>query len=91
MVLAQEPTVLLLDEPTAGLTRDERAAIGSVLTELAKSHRLCILLIEHDLDFVREISTRLVVLHLGKVLLDGPLSEIADSGLIRSIYVGGTA
>jgi len=91
MVLAQEPTVLLLDEPTAGLTRDERAAIGSVLTELAESHRLCILLIEHDLDFVREISTRLVVLHMGRVLLDGPLSEIADSDLIRSIYVGGTA
>ena len=91
MVLAQEPTVLLLDEPTAGLTRDERAAIGSVLTELAQSHRLCILLIEHDLDFVREISTRLVVLHMGKVLLDGPLSEIAHSDLIRSIYVGGTA
>ena len=90
MVLAQEPTVLLLDEPTAGLTRDERAAIGSVLTELAQSHRLCILLIEHDLDFVREISTRLVVLHMGKVLLDGPLSEIAHSDLIRSIYVGGT-
>jgi branched-chain amino acid transport system permease protein len=91
MVLAQEPTVLLLDEPTAGLTREERAAIGSVLTELAQSHRLCILLIEHDLDFVREISTRLVVLHMGKVLLDGPLSEIAHSDLIRSIYVGGTA
>jgi branched-chain amino acid transport system permease protein len=62
-----------------------------VLTELAQNHRLCILLIEHDLDFVREISTRLVVLHMGKVLLDGPLSEIADSDLIRSIYVGGTA
>jgi branched-chain amino acid transport system permease protein len=91
MVLAQEPTVLLLDEPTAGLTRDERTAIGSVLTELAQSHRLCILLIEHDLDFVREISTRLVVLHMGKVLLDGPLSEIAQSDLIRSIYVGGSA
>jgi branched-chain amino acid transport system permease protein len=91
MVLAQDPTVLLLDEPTAGLTRDERAAIGTVLTELAQSHRLCILLIEHDLDFVREISTRLVVLHMGEVLLDGPLSEIADSDIIRSIYVGGTA
>src|SRR3989440_2047302 len=83
MVLAQEPTVLLLDEPTAGLTRDERAAIGSVLTELAQRHRLCILLIEHDLDFVREISTRLLVLHMGRVLLYGPLSEIADSDLIR--------
>jgi urea transport system permease protein/urea transport system ATP-binding protein len=91
MVLAQEPTVLLLDEPTAGLTRDERAAMGAVLGQLAKSHRLCILLIEHDLDFVREISTRLIVLHMGKVRLDGPLSEIANSELIRTIYVGGAA
>ena len=89
MVLALEPTVLLLDEPTAGLTREEREAIGSVLTELAQSHRLCILLIEHDLDFVREISTRLVVLHMGKVLVDGPLAEVAESEVIREIYVGG--
>lgn len=89
MVLALEPTILLLDEPTAGLTREERAAIGSVLTELAHSHRLCILLIEHDLDFVREISTRLVVLHMGRILADGPLSEVAESELIRTIYVGG--
>ncbi|MEX2222866.1 MAG: ATP-binding cassette domain-containing protein [Candidatus Rokuibacteriota bacterium] len=88
MVLALEPTVLLLDEPTAGLTRDERAAIGSVLRELARSHRLCLLLIEHDLDFVREISTRLVVLHQGKILLDGPLAEVADSELVRTIYIG---
>ncbi len=88
MVLALEPTVLLLDEPTAGLTREERAAIGSVLKELAEGHRLCILLIEHDLDFVREISTRLVVLHLGRVLADGALSEVAESELVRTVYVG---
>jgi len=89
MVLAVEPTVLLLDEPTAGLTREERSAVGSVLTELARGHRLCILLIEHDLDFVREISTRLVVLHMGKILLDGPLADVAESEVIRTIYVGG--
>jgi branched-chain amino acid transport system permease protein len=91
MVLALEPTVLLLDEPTAGLTREERSAIGSVLSELARSHRLCILLIEHDLDFVREISTRLVVLHLGRVLADGPLTEVADSEVVRTIYIGEAA
>ncbi len=91
MVLALEPTVLLLDEPTAGLSRDERAAIGSVLRELASSHRLCLLVIEHDLDFVREISTRLVVLHQGRILLDGPLSEVAESELVRTIYIGGGA
>src|SRR4029453_2727015 len=65
--------------------------IGGVLTALAESHRLCIVLIEHDLDFVREISTRLVVLHMGKILADGPLSDVADSELIRTIYVGGAA
>ncbi len=91
MVLSLEPTVLLLDEPTAGLTREERTAIGRVLTELAQSHRLCIILIEHDLDFVREISTRLVVLHMGKILVDGPLEEVVDSEVIRTIYVGGGA
>jgi branched-chain amino acid transport system permease protein len=91
MVLALEPTILLLDEPTAGLTRDERTAVGSVLRSLAESHRLCILVIEHDLDFVREISTRLVVLHMGKILADGPLADVADSELIRTIYVGGAA
>jgi branched-chain amino acid transport system permease protein len=91
MVLALEPTLLLLDEPTAGLTGDERAAIGSVVTALARSHRLCILLIEHDLEFVREISTRLVVLHMGKILADGPLGDVADSDLVRTIYVGGAA
>jgi len=91
MVLALEPTVLLLDEPTAGLTRDERAAVGTVLTELARGHRLCIVLIEHDLDFVREISTRLVVLHMGKILADGPLADVADSEVIRTVYVGGAA
>lgn len=91
MVLALEPTVLLLDEPTAGLTRDERAAVGDVLTQLAQSHRLCILLIEHDLDFVRNISTRLVVLHMGRILLDGPLAEVVESELIRTVYVGGGA
>jgi branched-chain amino acid transport system permease protein len=88
MVLALEPTILLLDEPTAGLTRDERAAIGSVLTELARSHRLCILLIEHDLDFVRDISTRLLVLHMGRILADGPLADVAESELVRTVYIG---
>ena len=70
---------------------NKRAAIGGVLTELAQGHRLCILLIEHDLDFVREISTRLVVLHMGRVLVDGPLPEVAESEVIRTIYVGGGA
>ena len=66
MVLALEPSVLLLDEPTAGLTKPERTLIGQILVDLARNHQLCILLVEHDLDFVREISSRVIVLHQGK-------------------------
>jgi branched-chain amino acid transport system permease protein len=88
MVLALEPSVLLLDEPTAGLTKAERAQIGGILTDLARGHRLCILLVEHDLDFVREISSRVVVLHQGAIVLDGTVAEVVESELVRSIYSG---
>ena len=88
MVLALEPSVLLLDEPTAGLTKPERTRIGGILVDLAMAHRLCILLVEHDLDFVREISSRVIVLHQGKIVLDGTVSEVVESELVRSIYSG---
>jgi branched-chain amino acid transport system permease protein len=90
MVLALEPSVLLLDEPTAGLTKPERTLIGKILTDLAHNHQLCILLVEHDLDFVREISSRVIVLHQGKILLDGTVAEVVESELVRTIYSGGT-
>ena len=88
MVLALEPAVLLLDEPTAGLTKLERTLIGSILVDLVRREGLCILVIEHDMDFVREISTRMIVLHQGKVLLDGSVAEVVGSDLVRSIYAG---
>jgi branched-chain amino acid transport system permease protein len=89
MVLALEPSVLLLDEPTAGLTKSERTLIGAILTDLARNHQLCILLVEHDLDFVREISSRVIVLHQGRILLDGTVAEVVESELVRTIYSGG--
>ncbi len=88
MVLALEPQIVLLDEPTAGLTKTERARIGRVLVDLATRHRLAIVLVEHDLDFVREISSRVVVLHQGRIVLDGTVAEVVGSELVRSIYVG---
>ncbi|MBP0617901.1 ATP-binding cassette domain-containing protein [Jiella sp. KSK16Y-1] len=88
MVLATEPRVLLLDEPTAGLTKAERTAIGSVLTRLVEDYGLCVFLIEHDLDFVREISSRIVVLHQGKMLLDGSVEEVVSSDLVKAVYSG---
>jgi branched-chain amino acid transport system permease protein len=89
MVLALEPSVLLLDEPTAGLTKPERTLIGNILVDLVQREGLCTLIIEHDLDFVREISTRIIVLHQGKVLLDGSVAEVVGSELVRTIYAGG--
>mgnify|MGYP006270093847 CR=1 FL=1 len=88
MVLATEPSVLLLDEPTAGLTKAERTAIGGVLTGLARDYGLCVLLIEHDLDFVREISGRIVVLHQGALLMEGTVEEVIASDLVRAVYSG---
>jgi branched-chain amino acid transport system permease protein len=88
MVLALEPRIVLLDEPTAGLTRVERERIGSILTSLTERERLSILLVEHDLDFVREISSRVIVLHQGKIVLDGSVQEVIESDLVREIYAG---
>ncbi len=88
MVLSLEPEVLLLDEPTAGLTRAERQAFADILTSLASRDRLCILLVEHDLDFVREISSRIIVLHQGRIALDGSVDAVVNSALVREIYTG---
>jgi len=88
MVLALEPTLLLLDEPTAGLTTAERQRIGLLLTDLASRYRLCIVLVEHDLDFVRRISSRVIVLHQGGIVLDGGVEEAVQSETVRTIYAG---
>jgi len=88
MVLALEPRIVLLDEPTAGLTKAERARIGGILTDLTRRHRLAVILVEHDLDFVRDISSRVVVLHQGRILLDGPVDKVVGSELVRTIYAG---
>jgi branched-chain amino acid transport system permease protein len=88
MVLALEPDVILLDEPTAGLTQAERRSFGELLIDLVARDRLCVLIIEHDLDFVCEISSRIVVLHQGRIALDGSVDEVVNAPLVREIYSG---
>jgi len=83
-----EPRLLLLDEPTAGLTKPERTLIGAILVDLVANHDLCILIIEHDFEFVREISSRIIVLHQGRLVLDGNVEDVVSSELVRTIYVG---
>ena len=88
MVLALEPSIVLLDEPTAGLTKTERTQIGRVLSSLADRYRLCCLLVEHDLDFVEEIATRIVVMHQGTIVMQGTFQDVVDSDLVKTIYAG---
>jgi branched-chain amino acid transport system permease protein len=89
MVLALEPRTVLLDEPTAGLTKQERTQIGEIFIELSSRYRMCLLLVEHDLDFVQQISSRIVVLHQGRIVMDGGVEEVVHSELVRAVYAGG--
>jgi branched-chain amino acid transport system permease protein len=88
MVLALEPSAVILDEPTAGLTTQERAMVGDVLTRLVETGQLAVILIEHDFEFVKRISSRIVVLVAGKLLADGTVHEIANSEIVRDAYLG---
>ncbi|WP_037077831.1 ATP-binding cassette domain-containing protein [Rhizobium sp. CCGE 510] len=89
MVVALEPRIILLDEPTAGLTKTERMTIGTILKKLTDEMGFAAILVEHDLDFVRDISSRIVVLHQGKLVLDGTVNDVVNSEMVRTIYAGG--
>ncbi|MDV4178539.1 ATP-binding cassette domain-containing protein [Rhizobium brockwellii] len=89
MVVALEPRIILLDEPTAGLTKIERMTIGTILKKLTDEMGFAAILVEHDLDFVCDISSRIVVLHQGKLVLDGTVNEVVNSETVRTIYAGG--
>ncbi|WP_404801210.1 branched-chain amino acid ABC transporter ATP-binding protein/permease [Acuticoccus sediminis] len=89
MVVALEPELILLDEPTAGLTKTERTTIGTVLRTLTAERGMAAILVEHDLDFVREISSRIVVLHQGRLVVDGTVEEAVNADIVKKIYSGG--
>jgi urea transport system ATP-binding protein len=86
MALMTEPLLLLLDEPTAGMTADETHQTAGLVRALAD--RLTILVIEHDMQFVRDIASRITVLHRGAVLRDGTLAEIEADEVVRDVYLG---
>ncbi|MER9390234.1 ATP-binding cassette domain-containing protein [Mesorhizobium sp. M0435] len=88
MVLALEPSVLILDEPTAGLTTHERSMVGDVLTRLVATGQLAIILIEHDFEFVKRISTRIIVLVNGQLVANGKVEEVSNSEIVRDAYLG---
>ena len=87
MAVAARPVLLLLDEPTAGLTASERAVIGKILRALI-ADGITIVLIEHDFDFVGEVADRVAVLHDGQVAETGSFAEISKSEAVRDAYLG---
>jgi len=88
LALATAPRLLLLDEPTAGMGSGERDRVLAEIRRLAQGGRLTILLVEHDMDVVFGMATRIVVLHQGKVLADGAPQQIREDARVREIYLG---
>jgi urea transport system ATP-binding protein len=88
MLLVQDPKLLLLDEPVAGLTGEEREQTGTLLQALEGSHSLIVT--EHDMDFVRQFSRTVSVLHMGRVLREGTVDEIQQDTEVQDVYLGRT-
>lgn len=86
MLLAQSPDLLLVDEPVAGLTDEETVLTGDLLISLAESHS--ILVIEHDMEFVRQIAKKVTVLHQGSVLCEGSMEEVQNDSRVIEVYLG---
>jgi urea transport system ATP-binding protein len=86
MLVAQSPDLLLVDEPVAGLTDEETENIGNLLVTLAESH--AILVIEHDMEFVRQIARKVTVLHQGSVLCEGTIDEVQNDPKVIEVYLG---
>jgi branched-chain amino acid transport system ATP-binding protein len=87
MILAAGPDIILLDEPTAGMSVEETQQTGAVLKHLNASG-LTIVVVEHDVAFVRDVAQRITVLHQGRVFAEGTVDEITEHADVRRIYLG---
>ena len=86
MLLAQAPKLLLVDEPAAGMTDAETAETAALLREIAKTQALIV--VEHDMGFVRDLDVRVTVLHEGSVLAEGSLDHVSANPRVVEVYLG---
>lgn len=86
MLLAQEPRLLLVDEPAAGMTLAEREHTTDILVEAAKTR--AVVVVEHDMEFVRRLNCRVTVLHEGAVLAEGSLDHVTQNQEVIDVYLG---
>jgi urea transport system ATP-binding protein len=86
MLIAQDPELMLVDEPAAGMTDEETGRTGELLLSLAGKHT--IIVIEHDMVFVRQLASKVTVLHQGSVLCEGSLDEVQNDERVIEVYLG---
>ena len=86
---ANDAKLLLLDEPTAGMTAEETAATGQLVRRLIAEQGVAAIIIEHDINFIRALQAPVTVLHLGRVLVEGSFDEIERAPEVREVYLGG--
>jgi len=88
LALANDPRLLLMDEPTAGMAPEERGALMQLAAALAREHRLAVLFTEHDMSVVFGFATRVIVLHLGEVIAAGTPEAVRADPRVREVYLG---
>jgi urea transport system ATP-binding protein len=86
MLLVQDARVLLLDEPVAGMSADERIQTGELLRRIGAERTVVV--VEHDMDFMRSFASSVTVLHAGKVLSEGKVAEVQADPRVQEVYLG---
>ena len=86
MLLMQEPELLMLDEPIAGMSARERELTADLLRRISKNR--AVIVIEHDMDFVKQIAHKVTVMHQGKILAEGPMEAVQNDPKVIDVYLG---
>jgi urea transport system ATP-binding protein len=86
MLIAQDPKLLLVDEPVAGMTDAETMTTAELLKDIAKDHT--VIVVEHDMEFVRRLGVKVTVLHEGSVLAEGTIDEVSANERVVEVYLG---
>jgi branched-chain amino acid transport system ATP-binding protein len=88
IVLAAEPKLLLLDEPTAGMASYERMELMNLVTRIVSEKQITVLFIEHDMDVVFSIAQRISVMHQGKIIAEDSPGKIKANEMVQGVYLG---
>ena len=89
MVIAADPRIILMDEPTAGMTREETIRTAKLIERIRPGRTLIV--VDHDMHFVRTIAQTVTVFHQGRILVEGTMDEILQSVVVRDVYLGRTS